>query len=90
MMMMKVVDLGLDIPDTLTFTIVKKVLMVIGELGIGFIPHPLPTTIQVILVDHWGFLFLVMTELDTTSSIFWRSILPYFWTIRRRVFCHDL
>ena len=42
--------LGLKRPATLTFTIVEKVLMVMGEVDIGIIPSPPPHIIQVILV----------------------------------------
>ena len=49
-MMMKVVDLGLDIPDTLTFTIVEMFLMVMVELDKGLISAPLPPIIQSRLV----------------------------------------
>ena len=57
---MEDVDLGLNILATLLFTIVEKVLIVMGEVDIGIIPEPLPTTIQVILVDCCGYLFMIM------------------------------
>ena len=37
--------------------------MVMGALYIGLIPAPLHPIIQLILLDCWGFLFIVMIEL---------------------------
>ena len=36
--------------------------MVMIELGVGLIPDPLPPIIQVILVNCWYFIVMVMTE----------------------------
>ena len=38
--------------------------MVTGEADIGVIPEPLPTIIQVILVDWLVFIFMFMREVD--------------------------
>ena len=56
------VESGLNISATIHFTIVDKVLTVIGGVDIGLIPSPLPPIIQVILVYHWGFIVMVTTE----------------------------
>ena len=50
--MMEYVYLGLNIPSTIIFTIMDKVLMVMGDLDIGIRPTTIPTIIQVILLDH--------------------------------------
>ena len=42
---------GLKIPDTLPFSIVDKVLIVIGELDIGLRPATLPPITQATMVD---------------------------------------
>ena len=44
---------------TLTFTMTYKVFMVMVQLYIGIILSPPPPIIQVSLVDHWVFLFMV-------------------------------
>ena len=56
----KDVDSGLKRPATLHFTLVEKLLMVMVEVDIGLRQSPLPTTIQVILVDFLVYLFMVM------------------------------
>ena len=47
MVIMDDVDLCLKIPATLTFTIMEKLLMLMGKVDIGLIPFPLPYIIQV-------------------------------------------
>ena len=61
--MMEDVDFCLKIPGTLPFTIVKKVLLVMIEVGIGLRPAPLPPIIHVILINYWIFKFMVMREM---------------------------
>ena len=61
---MEDVELGHNRPSTINFTIVEKVLMVMGKVYIGLIPAPFPPIIQTILVDCWIFLFMVMKEVD--------------------------
>ena len=58
--MMEDVDLGLKIPATLPFTIVEKVLMVMGEADIGLRPSPLPAIIQVGLVYFRVYLLMIV------------------------------
>ena len=58
---MEDVELCHKIPDTINLKMMEKVLMVMGEVYIGIRPPPLPLIIQVILVDCWIFLFMVMT-----------------------------
>ena len=43
------------------FHIYVNILIVMVEVGIGIIPAPLLTIIQVILVYHWVFLLMVTT-----------------------------
>ena len=38
--------------------------MLMKEVDIGLIPSPLPPIIQVILVDHLDFMFMVMREVE--------------------------
>ena len=59
---MEDVDLGLNILATLLFTIVEKVLIVMGEVDIGPRPSNLPPIIQVGLVDHLVSLLMVIRE----------------------------
>ena len=54
--------LGLKRLATLLFKAMDTVFMVMVEVDIGIIPDPLPPIIQVILVDFWVFLFVVMRE----------------------------
>ena len=58
------VELGHKRPATITFTMVEKVLMVVGELDIGLRPSPLPTIIQAIWVYGWNFMLMIMIEVD--------------------------
>ena len=53
-----------DILATLPFTMTYKVLIVMWEFYIGLIPDPLPPIIQLILIDCWGFSFVVIREVD--------------------------
>ena len=61
---MEDLDLGLKIPACITFTILEKVLMVMGDVEIGLRPAPLPHMIQVGLLDHWVYLDMVIIEVD--------------------------
>ena len=54
-------EVGLKISTFLYFKITEKVLIVIGGVDIGLKPAPVPTIIQVVLVDNWGFIVMVMT-----------------------------
>ena len=60
--MMEGVDLVLNIPATLPFKNVEKVLIVMGEVDIGPRPSNLPPLIQVGLVDHLVSLLMVIRE----------------------------
>ena len=41
-----------------------KLLTVMVEVYIGLRPAPIPSIIQVLLVDHWVFIVMFMTEVD--------------------------
>ena len=58
------VEVGLKRSATLPLIIMDKVLMVLGELGIGLRPAPLPPIIQVFLVDHWFLIAMVVKEME--------------------------
>ena len=62
--MMKDVEVGLNRSSTLPFKMLYKVLMVMGEVYICLRPSLIPTIIQVILLDHWIFIVMVVTEID--------------------------
>ena len=62
--MMQDVELGLKRSATITFAILEKVLMLIGEVGICLRPSLIPTISQMILVDHWVLIVIFMTEVD--------------------------
>ena len=62
--MMKDVEVGLNRSSTLPFTMLYKVLMVMGEVYICLRPALIPTIIQVILVDHCIIIVMVVTEID--------------------------
>ena len=62
--MMKDVEVGLNRSSTIPFKMLYKVLMVMGEVYICLRPSLIPTIIQVILVDHWDFIVIVMTIVD--------------------------
>ena len=51
--MVQAVEAGLKRSSTLPFTVLDKVLMVMGDVDIGLIPALIPPIIQVILVYHW-------------------------------------
>ena len=53
------VEVGINIQATLPLKMTEKVLMVMGEVGIGLIPPPIPPIIQAILVYCWVFIFMV-------------------------------
>ena len=61
---MEVVDSGIKILATIPFTIVDKLLIVMGEMDIGIIPDPLPPIIQVVLVNYWDCMFMDMRVVD--------------------------
>ena len=44
------------------FTVLENLLIMLGEVDICLIPSLIPPIIQVILVYHQGFIFMVMTE----------------------------
>ena len=60
MVIMEYVDLGLKIPATILFTILEKVLMLMGEVGIGLISVNIPPITQVSMVDFFVYLFLLV------------------------------
>ena len=60
MVIMEYVDLGLKIPATILFTILEKVLMLMGEVGIGLISVNIPPITQVAMVDFFVYLFLLV------------------------------
>ena len=45
-------DSGLNVPASITFLITDKLLMVIGEVGIGLIPDTLPPITQVVIIEQ--------------------------------------
>ena len=51
--MVQGVEVGLKISSTLTFIMLEKVLMVMGEVDIGLRPALIYSIIQTILVYHW-------------------------------------
>ena len=57
-------ELGPKISSIITCSMLKKVLMVMGEVDIGIRPSLLPPTIQVILVYHWFFIVMEMSEVE--------------------------
>ena len=62
--MLQDVEVGLNLSSTLSFKMLYKVLMVMGEVYTCLILALIPPIIQVILADHWGFIVIVMTEVD--------------------------
>ena len=62
--MVQDLEVGLKRSATLTFKIMDKVLIVVGELDIGIRISPLRTIIQVSLVYPWGFIVMVITEVE--------------------------
>ena len=62
MVTMKDLDLGLKRTSTIPFTIMEKVLIVMGDVDIGIILASIHPKIHVILVDCQVFLFMVIGE----------------------------
>ena len=60
MLIMTDVDLGLNTPVTLPLEILKKVLMAIGEVGIGPRPATIPHITQVTMVDCCVYLLILV------------------------------
>ena len=60
MVTMEDVYLGLKKSANLPFTIVEKLVVVMGEVDIGIRTSNIPTVIRVILVDCLVYLFMVM------------------------------
>ena len=50
---MQDLEVGLKRPANINFTMMYKVLMVMGEVDLGLIPSPILTIVQVCLLDHW-------------------------------------
>ena len=63
-MIIEELEVVLKISTTLPFTMTYKLLMVMLEADIGLIADPFPPIIQLILVDCWGFPFVVIVEVD--------------------------
>ena len=53
-------EVCIKISATLTFKTMDKLLMVMVEVDTGLRLDPLPSIIQVSLVDTWDFIFMVM------------------------------
>ena len=53
-------EVGIKISATLPFKTMDKLLMVMVEVDTGLRLDPLPSIIQVSLVDTWDFIFMVM------------------------------
>ena len=62
--MMQDVKVGIKRSSTIPLTIMDKVLLVMVEVELGSRQALLPPIIQVILVDHWIFIVMFMTEVD--------------------------
>ena len=56
---MKVVGLGFKRPATLTFKIVDKVLMMMGDIDIGLRPATFPTITQLEMLACWVSIFIL-------------------------------
>ena len=54
------VDIGIKRTATLTFEIVEKYLMLMGEEDMGLIPATIPPTYQVAMLDCWVYQFLIV------------------------------
>ena len=63
-MIVQYVEVGLKRLATLPYSMLKKVLTVMVEVDIGLISSFLSPIIRLILVDHWCFIVMVMTEVD--------------------------
>ena len=69
MLMMADVDLGLHRPSTLTLGIRKKLLVVIGEAGIGSIPATIPPITEVTMLDCCVYLLILVDSCCVDDSI---------------------
>ena len=61
-MMVQDAEVGLKRSSTITFIMLDKVLMVMGEVDIFIRPALLHPVIKIILVDNWVFIVIVMAE----------------------------
>ena len=57
-------ELSLKILTTRPCSMLEKVLMALVEVDFGLGPDLLPTIIQVIMVDHMGFIVMPIKEVD--------------------------
>ena len=64
MVMMEDMYLDPKIKAIISFIITDKLLMVMGKVDIGVIKSPLPAIIQMILVDHLVYLFLIIIYVE--------------------------
>ena len=62
--MIQDMELGFNKSATITFKMLEKVLMVMGEVDICLRPAIISSIIKVILVDHWVFMVMVMAEVN--------------------------
>ena len=62
--MIQDVEVGLNISDTVPFTMMDKLLIVMGEVDIFLISSSLLPVIHLCLVDHWFLIVMVMVEVD--------------------------
>ena len=60
----KYMEVGLKRSADTPFTMMDKLLMVMGEMDLGLRPDPLTPIIQVCLVDNWVLIVRVMTGMD--------------------------
>ena len=63
-LMVQNLGVGIKISVTFSFTMMEKVLMLMGEVDLGLRPSSLPPIIQVYFVDHWVLIAMVMIEVD--------------------------
>ena len=56
------VGVGLKRSSTINFTMLEKMLMVMGEVDIHLRPSLITPIIQVTLVDHWIFIVMKLKE----------------------------
>ena len=62
--MVQYMEVDIIKPATIIFTMLEKVLMVMGEVNTCLRTSLIPPITQVILVDNWGFIVIVMTGVD--------------------------
>ena len=77
---MQYMKVSLNRSATVPFTIMERVLIVMVEVDLCLRPSPLPTTIQLCLVDHWVFIIMVIREVDIClrpAKIFHISTVEY-------------